>query len=128
MEERRGARRFQVRLPARWELASAVHSGVVINVSRGGCFVQTQTEEPDDAPMRLEIQLSDGEWVSLRGEVAYYLPTEGFGLQFIEGAGCENPVFERWLERQYSPQEGRVEFEGADGAPRDRPAGLVAGH
>jgi hypothetical protein len=84
MEERRGTRRVRVQLPARCELASGVHVAVVLNGSAHGCFVQTRAAEPGDAPLRIEIRLPRGEWISLWGEVAYYLPTEGFGLQFLK--------------------------------------------
>lgn len=98
MEERREARRVRTHLPARCELASGIHIAVVLNGSPHGCFVQTQAAEPDDAPLRIEIRLPLGEWISLWGEVAYYLPTEGFGLQFIETPGGGDPMLERWIE------------------------------
>lgn len=120
MEERRGSRRVQVQLAVRWEMASSVHSAVILNGSPGGCFVQTQVEEPGDIPLKLEIQLPQGEWIFLWGEVAYYLPTEGFGLQFIDSPDNGDPMLEKWIEHLRSLGEDRVGFsrtEVTTGAP-----------
>ena len=85
-------------LPVRWETPSGVHSGVVLNGSAGGCFVQTHSaDDPSDEPLRLEFLMPGGGRLHLWGEVTYYLPTKGFGLQFIaspEGGHFRN---EAWL-------------------------------
>lgn len=98
MEERRKTERFQMLLPARWETSFGVHSGVILNGSVNGCFVQTHTEDPGDDALRLEIRLPDGEWVNLWGEVTYHLPTEGFGFQFIGSPDDGSFRNEMWLE------------------------------
>jgi hypothetical protein len=98
MEERRKVERFPMLLPVRWETPSGVYSGVILNGSAGGCFVQTHTEDPGDDPLRMEIQLPGGERLSLWGEVTYYLPTEGFGLQFIGLPDDDSTSNGMWLE------------------------------
>ena len=120
MEERRGSGRVQMRLPVRWEMASGVHVAVILNGSPGGCFVQTQIEEPEDVPLKIEIRLPRGEWISLWGEVAYYLPTEGFGLQFIDSPNDGDPMLEKWLEHLRSLRKDPVSLGRAEtttGAP-----------
>ena len=97
MEERRKSARIDLNLPAQWETASGVHEGTVINCSGGGCFVQAQVEEPGDEPMKLAIQLPNGD-IQLWGKVAYYLPTMGFGLQFIRRSDEGQLMLNRWLD------------------------------
>lgn len=94
MEERRKSPRFDLNLPVHWETASGVHEGTVINCSVSGCFVQTQVEEPGNEPVKLAIQLPDGKNLQLWGEVAFYLPTMGFGLHFTSGQS----MFRGWLD------------------------------
>ncbi len=82
MEERRKSGRVDLHLPAQWETSSGLQEGTIVNCSVGGCFVQAQVEEPSNEPMKLAMQLPNGRRIDLWGEVAYYLPTMGFGLKF----------------------------------------------
>ncbi len=108
MDERRKSERIRTHLPAQWETASGVQQGIVVNGSAGGCFVLAQVEEPGDELMELAIQLPNGRQVSLRGEVAYYLPTEGFGLQFAESADESRAALKTWLDYLHT-LEGQTE-------------------
>lgn len=94
MEERRKSRRIDLNLPAHWESESGVHEGTVINCSEGGCFVRAEVEEPGNEPVKLAIQLPDGKDLQLWGKVAFYLPTMGFGLQFISRSS--ESMLKRW--------------------------------
>ena len=94
MEERRKSPRVDLNLPAHWKSQSGVHKGKIINCSVGGCFVQAQTEEPGNEPLQLEIELPDGKDLQLWGEVAYYLPTLGFGMHFTSGQS----TLKGWLD------------------------------
>ena len=94
MEERRKEPRVDLNLPAQWESATGVHKGRIINCSGGGCFVQAQVEEPGNEPLKLAIQLPDGKDLQLWGNVAYYLPTMGFGMHFTSGQS----MLEGWLD------------------------------
>jgi hypothetical protein len=82
MKERRESERKDLHLLAQWETASGIHEGTIVNCSVGGCFVQAQVEEPGNELMKLTMQLPNGRRLHLWGEVAYYLPTMGFGLKF----------------------------------------------
>lgn len=120
MEERREFRRLQMELPARWESAQVAHSAVILNGSPHGCFVRTQVEEPEDGTLKLGIRLPHGEWISLLGEVAYYLPTEGFGFQFTCSPDGSDPMFEKWIEYLWSLRKditGSGEAEVTAGLP-----------
>jgi hypothetical protein len=105
MEERREISRLQMELPAHWESSQGTRSAVILNGSARGCFLKTQMEEPDDDALNIVIGLPHGEWISLWGEVAYYLPTEGFGLQFTSPPDCADAMLEKWLEYLCSLRE-----------------------
>ncbi|SRR6266496_2919893 len=98
MEERRKSPRVETLLQAQWETDSGAHEGTVINCSAGGCFVQAQVEEPGDEAVRLAIQLPNGKRVHLWGEVAYYLPTMGFGLHFTHSSDEDRLMLDTWLD------------------------------
>jgi len=98
MDERRKSERIRTHLPAHWETASGVHQGIIVNGSAGGCFVLAQVEEPGDDLMEIAVQLPNGGLVRLWGEVAYYLPTEGFGLQFAESSDERRTVMKMWID------------------------------
>ena len=114
MEDRRKDERIPMSLPVRWETPSGVHRGVVLNGSTGGCFVGTRGEDPGDEPLRLELQMPDGGRLHLWGEVAYYLPTMGFGLQFVDSPGDGDLGNEAWLAHLSVMKKGPVrEYEGS---------------
>lgn len=96
MEERRKLSRIDLNLPVQWESTSGIHEGTVINCSVEGCFVKTQVEEPGVEPMKIAIQLPN-ENIQLWGRVAYYLPTLGFGLQFVTRS-TDQPTLNKWLD------------------------------
>ena len=106
MEERRTEVRIPMSLPVRWQTPSGVHEGLLLNGSAGGCFVQAHGEDPGDEPLRLEIQLPDGERLHLWGEVMYHLPTVGFGFQFVGAAGDGDLMNEAWLAHLTLLKEG----------------------
>lgn len=105
MEERRRAERIRTHLPAQWESSSGVQQGTIVNGSGGGCFVLAQVEEPGDEPVRLAIQLPNGSCVRMLGEVAYYLPTEGFGLQFNHSSIEERAMLDMWIDYLHTLEE-----------------------
>jgi PilZ domain-containing protein len=98
MEERRKSERIHADLNARWETTSGVHEGTIINCSVGGCFVQAQVEEPGSEPIKVEIQLPNGRCIQLWGDVAYYLPTMGFGLHFAHTADNGQGMLNIWVD------------------------------
>ena len=98
MKERRKTERINTHLLAQWETASGSLHGTVINGSAGGCFVRAQVDEPNDEPIQLSIQLPDGKHVRLWGEVAYYLPLEGFGLHFNCSSDEGPAMLKLWLD------------------------------
>lgn len=98
MDERRRSERTETNLHAQWETASGVQDGTIINCSAGGCFVQALVDEPGNEPVKLAIQLPDGKSIQLWGEVAYYLPTMGFGLQFTRSSDEDQSMLQAWFD------------------------------
>lgn len=81
-DERRRSQRKRILLEAKWESMSRRHEARVDDVSVGGCFVNTYAQVEVGEKVNLEIQLSSGEWLPLRGHVASYHPGVGFGMSF----------------------------------------------
>jgi hypothetical protein len=98
MDERRKSERVDTHLHAQWETASGNHHGIIINGTIGGCFVQAQVEEPGDEPMKLVITLPKGVSIHFWGEVAYYLPTMGFGLHFNHFSDEGQIMLNTWID------------------------------
>ena len=105
MEERRKSERIDLHLLAQWETTSGVHEGTIVNCSVGGCFVQAQVEEPGNEPMKLAMQLPNGTRIQLWGEVAYYLPTMGFGLKFGNASDEDQVMLNIWRDYLQAHQE-----------------------
>src|SRR5258705_189088 len=82
MPERRSNERKKILLEARWECMSRRHEARVDDVSLGGCFVNTFGHVELNEPVELQILLPSGDWLALRGTVASYQPTVGFGMSF----------------------------------------------
>ena len=105
MEERRKSERIDLHLLAQWETTSGVHEGTIVNCSVGGCFVQAQVEEPGNEPMKLAMQLPNGRRIHLWGEVAYYLPTMGFGLKFGNASDEDQVMLNIWRDYLQAHQQ-----------------------
>ena len=83
-QERRSSQRKRVLLEAKWESMSHTHEARVDDVSMGGCFVNTYGKVELGEHVDLEILLPSGDWLPLRGQVASYQPSVGFGMAFRE--------------------------------------------
>jgi hypothetical protein len=84
MSDRRSEKRLDVCLDAVWDGKSGNYSARVTDLSEGGCYIDTLGEATTGEVLRLKLQLPDGEWVDLTGEVAHQNPPLGFGMKFIE--------------------------------------------
>ena len=65
--------RFRRRMPCRFALGPRNHSGVVLDVSRTGLFLQTGAPAEVGQPLRIELSSlsSGGRGISLTGEVVW---------------------------------------------------------
>ena len=82
--ERRQHERLSVYLRVRWEGLFGCHEGTVSDISAGGCFILSESQSTLRELIRLEIELHDGEWVKVWGEVTNQFPGVGFGVRYTE--------------------------------------------
>jgi hypothetical protein len=81
--EKRAARRSRGYLPAEWETPHGKDSGMLRNVSTGGCYVESLHPVAIGWPVRLAFRLPSGEVVGGLRVVAHR-DTHGFGLRFTK--------------------------------------------
>ncbi|HEX8846400.1 MAG TPA: PilZ domain-containing protein [Pyrinomonadaceae bacterium] len=82
IEERREEERKSITLEVRWEGGSGVHSARVSDISMGGCYLDTLGQVEVGEIVTMEIKLPTGEWLPLRGSVAFHHPGLGFSVCF----------------------------------------------
>jgi hypothetical protein len=128
--ERRQHERLHTYLRVRWEGLFGCHGGTVSDISAGGCFILSERQMTLRELIRLEIELHDGEWVKVWGEVTNQFPGVGFGMRYTEVDGEDEDKFTLSLEQTKSLKAGvsalkRVNrlFLGPDG--EDVPAAQV---
>jgi len=81
-DEKRTAQRVATNFPARWRGVSGSHEGRVEDLSINGCFVNTKGSVDLGEMVNLLIQLPSGEWLPLRGKVAFFQQLTGFSVSF----------------------------------------------
>lgn len=81
-EERREEERKEITLEVRWEGGSGRHPARISDLSLGGCYLDTLGGVEVGEVISLEIKLPNGEWLPLRGTVAFHHPGLGFSVCF----------------------------------------------
>ena len=66
-----GDRRYRKRLPCRLEVPNGAYSGMVLNLSRGGLFVQTSAAASPGEAVHLDLSLGDADAVGLDTRVVW---------------------------------------------------------
>ncbi len=69
--QRTGERRFRKRLPCQLMTSSHAHMGMVLNVSRGGLFVQTSVSTRPGDRIRLQLNPGAPEQMEIGAEVRW---------------------------------------------------------
>ena len=82
MEDRREEKRKEMTLDVRWEGGSGRHTARISDLSLGGCYLDTLGQVAVGEIIGLEIKLPSGEWLPLRGSVAFHHPGLGFSVCF----------------------------------------------
>ncbi|HEX8189067.1 MAG TPA: PilZ domain-containing protein [Pyrinomonadaceae bacterium] len=85
--ERRRHERLQIYLRVRWEGLFGRYEGTISDISAGGCFILSEKEPSLRELIRVEVELHDGEWVKVWGEVTNQFPGVGFGVRYTEVEG-----------------------------------------
>ncbi len=81
-DDRRSDERVSLNLPVKWDGVTGTHEGRIEDLSLGGCFINTSGRVDVGEIVGVEIQLSSGEWLQIRGEVTSYQAGIGFGVLF----------------------------------------------
>ena len=84
MSERRNENRLEVCLDAVWDGNSGNHPARVTDLSEGGCYVDSLGESQVGEVLHLKLQLQNGDWLELSGEVAHQMSPMGFGVRFVD--------------------------------------------
>ena len=82
-DEKRTHERIPTNLSARWHGMSGSHEGRVEDLSLSGCFINTKGAVDPGEVVTLLMQLPAGEWLPLRGKVAFYQQLTGFSVSFL---------------------------------------------
>ena len=82
VDDRREEERKNITLEVRWEGGSGVHPARISDLSVGGCYLDTLGGVEVGEVIAVEIKLPSGEWLPLRGSVAFYHPGLGFSVCF----------------------------------------------
>ncbi len=81
-DDRRKANRGTIILEATWEGDAGRHGARVSDMSMGGCYLDTIGQVEVGEILNINVQLPEGEWITLRGTVAHLHPNLGFGIRF----------------------------------------------
>ena len=71
MQTTTSERRFRKRLPCRLALPTGAHSGMVLNVSRGGLFVQTSAAASPGDAVRVDLSVGEPDAVAVDARVVW---------------------------------------------------------
>jgi hypothetical protein len=104
--ERRRHERIQIYLRVRWEGLFGCHEGTLSDISVGGCFILSEKQTTLRELIRLEVELHDGEWVKVWGEVTNQFPGVGFGVRYTEVEGEDGDKFSLSLAQTKSIRAG----------------------
>ena len=97
MENRRTHSRIAAPLRASWNRGSVHRVTRTVNLSLGGCFVESHEREPPAGRLRLQLQLPHNELLWVSGEVAHFQPDQGFGVRFVDLTEEHQQTLERAL-------------------------------
>lgn len=104
--ERRRHERIQIYLRARWEGLFGCYEGTLSDISAGGCFILSEQKTTLRELIRLEVELHDGEWLKVWGEVTNQFPGVGFGVRYTEVEGEDEDRFSLSLAQTKSVRAG----------------------
>lgn len=83
MSDRRREKRWDVCLDAVWDGKSGNYPARVADLSEGGCYVDSMSVAQVGEILDFKLQLPNGDWLELTGEVAHQTPPLGFGIRFV---------------------------------------------
>jgi hypothetical protein len=128
--ERRQHERLNIYLRVRWEGLFGCHEGTISDISAGGCFILSEKQTTLRELIRVEVELHDGEWVKVWGEVTNQFPGVGFGVRYTEVDGEDEDRFSLTLAQTKSIRAGvtalkRLSRTFVNGEGEDLPPGRM---
>jgi hypothetical protein len=81
-EDRREEERKDITMDVRWEGSGTNHPARLSDLSLGGCYIDSLALVEVGEVIGLEIKLPSGQWLPLRGTVAFHHPGLGFSVCF----------------------------------------------
>ncbi len=82
-------------------------SGIVGNLSVGGCFLEAPEALPLGARVRLELDLPLAGWTWLSSQVVHTHPNRGFGMRFVDPTPRDQEALARAVEHFSQERSGR---------------------
>jgi hypothetical protein len=104
MDDRRSQERLDVSLEAVWD-GHGNRPARITDLSEGGCFVDTSGEALVGELLTFQIQLPDGNWLELTGQVAHHMRPVGFGLRFVEMTDEQREQLLSFIEHLKKPHD-----------------------
>lgn len=100
-EERRGAARVEVNLPARWEGVLSQQQASVTSLSVNGCFLLSGGHIEARELIRLEITLPNGDHIYPWAEVVEAAGEIGFAVRFTMMEDDEQERLTRFIHQTF---------------------------
>ncbi len=105
MEDRRAHPRIPAPLRASWNRGSVHRVVRTVNLSLGGCFIESYDREPPSGRLRLQLQLPHNELLWVSGVVAHVQPDRGFGVRFVDLSEEHERTLQRALMSLAAPPD-----------------------
>lgn len=97
-EDRRGVRRYSVKIDIEWEGLIGRQQGTLSDISSLGCFVLCSGEVENGETVKLSIPIGGGMKIQLWSEVINHILEIGFGVRFIELSKDQRELIEKFLQ------------------------------
>ena len=87
LKEKRASARKVCKIPVRYIYNKRIFNNFIVNISRGGCFIETQKPLSVGEKFLMDIQLDDdAESIRIKGEVTN-ANRMGMGIEFVKVSG-----------------------------------------
>ena len=96
-DERRKDKRIPLLIDVSWEGRAGKHEARTSDLSTGGCFVDSFAAANVGEQIHFKLQIPNGDWMELDGEVTYAYPNVGFGLRFINLSESDKEKLEKLI-------------------------------
>jgi len=111
-DERRKQERVTVCLDATWHGRASKNGARAVDLSEGGCYIDSIAEVSVGEVLTLGLKMPDGKWLVLKGTVAHRTPRLGFGMRFLDLTDEQNEKIQFLLRRAKGEEETEDIFQG----------------